>query len=133
MRRLQLVEYRMEDHYAMVMRWWKEHEWTPVLPQFLPIGRLVREDGGDFICAGWMHKCLNSQTAFLEWVVGKPGSDKKVRDESLDLLFESLIELTEPGTMILGFSEHPNLVKRYEKHGFTKGEDNMTLLWKYKK
>ena len=130
---MKAIDYKMEDHYSTIMSWWKKRKFTPVFPQHLPKGFIIQSDEGEYVCAGWLYKCEDSKLRFLEWVIGNPGCDKNLRDKSLNLLFESLLSLTEKNDLVLGFSEHPALIRRYMKHGFIKGDENMTLLWNFRK
>lgn len=101
--------------YVRLESWWKGHKWTPLHSDCLPeTGFIVNN-----ICAGFLYK-TDSNIAILEFVIADPESDKKERDKALDCLFDTLINTAKEMGFhnIMGWLNHPSLVKRYEKFGF---------------
>lgn len=80
-----------------------------------------------------MYETVGTKLRSLEWVVSNPKVDKRMRAKSLDLLFESLLSLTEKGDLIMAFASNTSLIKRYVDNGFMETDKNMTTLIKVNK
>ena len=130
---MRAIPYTYEDHYSILSRWWVEHNWSPIPPGILPKGFIIKDDDGDFLCAGFMYETVGTKLRSLEWVVSNPKVDKRLRAKSLDLLFESLLSLTEKGDLIMAFAANTSLIKRYVDNGFMETDKNMTTLIKVNK
>jgi len=126
-------KYNFADHYEMLVRWWNAHPtWTPVPAPCLPKGFVIRSEER-FICAGFLYKTVGTPVNAIEWVISNPDTTKRERDKGLDLLFTSLLSLTSKGELILGFSHHPSLIRKYEKFGFQESDKGMSLMIKANK
>jgi hypothetical protein len=128
---MDIRSYKSEDYVAL-KAWWAIHKWDPMPPESLPKNGLIVEHLNQRICAGFIYS-TDSNIAWLEFVISNPLCDKLIRDKALDLLILSLIDLAKSlGKEIIFTSlNHPALIKRYEKHGATKAEENMTnMVWR---
>lgn len=126
---MKAIKYEQKHHLAAVS-WWAKRSW-PVIPEHcLPENGFVVCEGDKLICMGWLYE-TNSALNAIEWVVSNPDTTKEERDEGLDLLFNSLLGIVKEGAMIIGFSNFEAMSERYEKHGFNRGDESMTLLVKF--
>ena len=120
-------EYKSED-YGTIFAWWQLRG-RPVVPEKLlgPTGVMV-EDERQKYCAGFLHE-THSSFATIDSISSNPNTDKEDRSKALDLL---IIELTSLAIhrgykMITAASNHPKLMERYRKLGFTGYDEGVTI------
>lgn len=108
--------------------WWKRTVPRNILPDEISNGIIVFSENSP-VCAGFLYRTSSSSLWWLEYVVSSPTvKDRGIREESLDVLIKTLIDLAEKsGAKIIFTSlKHNNLINRYLKHGFIYGDKNAT-------
>ncbi len=130
---MKAVKYSYEEHYSVIYKWWKGHDWTPVAPGILPRGYIIKSDNGHYICAGFLYETVGTPLHSLEWVISNPIIDKRELSKGLDLMFKSLLALTKRGDLIMSFASNKSLIKRYVENGFVEPDQGMTTLIKVNK
>lgn len=127
---MKIREFRPFLDYTTVSGWWKAHNWPIIpLPALSPTGRVVMNEDGERICAGWLYQ-TDSCICAIEWVVADPNSGPEERDEALDLLITTLkAKADEVGKPVIFTSvTHPKLRDRLVKHGFQITDSGVTNL-----
>lgn len=107
---------------GLAQKWWSQRDWPPIPKEMLPKnGYMINWDGRP-ICQGWLY-LTDSNMSLIGWVVSDPEA-REGRDECLDMLFKSLMELSrnEGRSLITMYAAHPKLLKRLEKHGFSESD-----------
>lgn len=118
-----MIKEFQQSNYPEVKQWWEGHKW-PVIPfQMLPKTGYIIEN----VCAGWLYRS-DSPICWVEWIISNPASEKIIRNESLNLLIDTLINKakSEGFSHVFTSVKHPGLIKRYESHGFTIQDSNVT-------
>lgn len=119
-------QYQAYD-WEILKEWWEDHGWTPIPDSFLPnVGKIVRIEEVP-VCAGFLYR-TDSLICILEWVISDKKSDRIIREQALDLLIETLIEVAKKAgfKMIHTSIKHPRLIERMKKHGFSINDEGMT-------
>lgn len=126
--------YNKEDYETLKGFWsqYKDWETSPVPEILLPPYGAIIEDNNKIISAGFLYETKGNGACWMEWVVADPKADKNIRDKSLDLLFDTINKhaKNEGYQFVFTCVMHPKLMERYEKHGFIKGDSNMTNMIK---
>lgn len=120
-----LVDFKTDEHYDEVCRWWREHSnWDEPIPKevLAPDGLVIPG-----VCAGWIY---HSEVAFsyMEWLVANPDQPGKVVYKGLRLLVDALKEKAydKGKSMIYTSVKHEGLIRLYKKCGFIEGDTGMT-------
>lgn len=131
MNKYELKLFEADLHYDLVSEWWAGHNW-PIIPLVaLPKTAFIVEYEGAPVCAGWLY-LTDSIISWAEWIISAPDSDPEVRGTCLDYLLTALKAAAKSNGSSIIFttcnSERPRLIERYEKHGYTITDKNMTNL-----
>tara|TARA_B100000214_G_scaffold365214_1_gene332727 strand:- start:1778 stop:2191 length:414 start_codon:yes stop_codon:yes gene_type:complete len=126
------------DYEETLVEWWKDWGWDPPAKDFLPNngeGGFIVYELEIPICAGFLY-VTNSQVAWVNWIVSnKKYTNKKKREQTLNLLINTLVNLASNSGKSYVFANNNNLhlINRYLKLGFSKGCENSTeLVYKIK-
>jgi hypothetical protein len=126
------IEFYEEDkHYDIFCKLWDSHKWPHVEKHFLPKTGIVVVENKRPICGGFLYK-TDSAFCLMEWIVADKELDKEVRANGLDKLIKTLSKMAEKDNFKLIFSSlsHPNLISRYQKHGFLPSDTGVTNMVK---
>lgn len=113
--------------YDTIVNWWKDHNWTPVPIDALPLIGYIVGNGNIQYCAGFLYQ-TDSSFSIMEFIISNKHIDRDIKNIALDLLIDTLVKSSEN----LGYKyihtsvQHPKLMKRYEQHGFIATDSNMT-------
>ena len=115
------------ENYAELSQWWAEWGWPPIPEAYLPPDGLIVSAEGKNICAAFLYR-TNTPICWAENYISFKGADKRIRQNALDLLIESLVEkaMTFNFQVVMSSIHHPVLGKRLEKSGFIVSDTNMT-------
>lgn len=119
------------EHYEDVCDWWRETDWAPVPVHVLPPTGVMVLSNGAPACAGWLYK-TDAPMGHMEWIIANPKVRRTARSMALDALISALLGHAKQANIKLIFTStmHPQLIARYEKHGFMKTDTGMTnLFW----
>jgi len=126
--------YTKADYETLKGFWsqYKDWETSPVPELLLPPYGAVVEVNNKIISAGFLYETKGNGACWMEWVVADPKADKELRDKSLDLLFDTINARAKNEGYLFVFTcvMHAKLMERYERHGFIKGDSNMTNMIK---
>jgi hypothetical protein len=113
--------FDIDKDYATICAWHRSHGW-PELPKdgLSSIGFI------DDHCAGFLYT-TNSCIAWVEFVVGNPDSDSKIRSKSLDLLFFWLKKEAEKlgFKMLFSSGKNPAYERRLLDHGWVHSDSGV--------
>jgi hypothetical protein len=123
------------DYDEILVGWWKDWKWQPIVKDFLPesgTGGMIVYDGDIPVCAGFVY-LTNSSAAWVDWIISsKTYNIKPTRKEAINLLISSLTNNCEE----LGFKyiyaliKHPSLMEVYQDNGYSKGDNYTTEMIK---
>lgn len=119
-----IVAFTPSD-YELLNSWWKDHGWTsPGLDMLPPTGFIVNN-----VCAAFLYK-TDSPIAWMEFIISDKKADKDIKDKSLDILVDVIIEEAKKSNFKIVFtsSNHSNLISRLKKHNYVIGDENVTQL-----
>ncbi len=121
---MEVRKYSPNDYFEISV-WWKNQGWPGVPQDHLPETGFVVEG----IASGFLYK-TDSKIAWLEFIIANPSTTKEERSEALDLIIDKLLETAKELNFknVFSTAQHPKLLERYQKHGFTIGDQNMTNL-----
>lgn len=126
--------YTKEDYETLKGFWsqYKDWETSPVPETVLPPYGCVVEVDNKIVSAGFLYETKGHGCSWMEWVVADPKANKELRDKSLDLLIDTINShaKNEGYQFVFTCVMHPKLMERYERHGFMKGDSNMTNMIK---
>lgn len=123
------------DYDTILVDWWKGWRWTPPPRDVLPDdgkGGYIVFDGATPVCAGFVY-VTNSKIGWVEWIVSNNKvRNKEVREESISMLIEFLTGLLRQSGCKYSYSiaKNENLIKHYQKFGYSKGSTNFTEMIK---
>lgn len=121
------------NDYKQLKKWWDF--WWPnapskaMLPNNLKDGVMVFQDDQN-ICAGFIYR-TPSNICFCEYIVSNPEvKDRKTRQEALYLLIETISHIAKQMGFkyIYTFTDHQNLIKKYEDCGYQKGSQSFEMI-----
>lgn len=118
-------KYQKRD-YKFIASWYEDRGLVaPERRMLSDLGFIV-----DNRVAGWLY-LTNSNTAYIEWVISKPGTVPSLRRESLTRLIGLLVDTaTMLGyDVIFGMSSHPSIGREAKKLGFV---SQTHQIWLYK-
>ena len=118
--------FDIEKHYGVVSEWWKKQDWEVLPIHALPTVGMIAYDKEIPVASGFLYN-TDSTFALIEFIVGNPDLDHKVRGEGLDIVINSLMDSAKlmDKKVILSYTSHKRLIDRYENHGFFKGDRDM--------
>jgi hypothetical protein len=116
-----------ETDYPHAVGCWKTQGWPAIPLDLLPKTGVVVESDGVNLAYGWLY-LTDSKMTIMEFIVGNPNVDWKLRDEAIHLVINKLIvEAKERGgRSIFSSVNHKRLMDRYKSHGFIQTDVNMT-------
>lgn len=121
-----------EKHYPSMALWWHERQFPATPPFLLPkTGLVMLGTNEEPICAGFLY-ATDGGFAILDHIVSDPNSDKEERSQALDIVILNLVDIAKMNKVrvVSAASNHPALVERYEKLGFTRYDQDVTHLGK---
>lgn len=127
---LKIIPLSYNDYDNILSDWWKDWGWTPPARDFLPQngeGGLIVWDGDVPVCAGYIY-ITNSKVSWIDWIISdKNYRNKNKRQKAIELLLETLMVICNNNDSKYAYAliKNKNLIKTYEKLGFTKA-DNYT-------
>lgn len=134
MEEINIEFFNKDKHYAIVEKWWTEHNEDPI--DDLPTIGLIAFKGEDYICAAWIIQ-TDTKKALLEHAISNPEMHKKLSPEDNatagQALIGGLIKVVEG----LGKYEKicvrvrrgiPKLKDRLEDMGFAEYDNNTVTL-----
>lgn len=127
---MRVLKFDHETHYPLAAEWWTRHKFGVLPVEFLPKNGLVIEaDDGTPVCLGFLY-LTDSAMAWIEYIVANPDAPITVRSDAVDLLIESLVNLSKTLGVGCLFTSTTlrGLTKRYEKQGFVIGDRGTTQL-----
>tara|TARA_R100001086_G_scaffold250084_1_gene193471 strand:+ start:5629 stop:6039 length:411 start_codon:yes stop_codon:yes gene_type:complete len=116
-----------EDYDDVLIKWWKDWDWTPPQRDFLPQdgeSGLMVWDKKTPICAGFIYT-TNSKVAWVDWIISnKEYKNKDKRKKSLLLLIEALTKVAKNSKHKYAYAliKNQSLIKTYEDMGYIKGD-----------
>jgi hypothetical protein len=123
------------DYDEILVGWWNDWNWQPIVKDFLPEsgkGGMIVYDGDIPVCAGFIYQ-TNSSAAWVDWIISsKTYNIKPTRREAINLLISSLTNTCKD----LGFKYIYALIKNeslmgvYHNNGYVKGDNYTTEMIK---
>jgi len=117
--------------YAVISQWWVGHGWPMVPEQALPkIGCVVLDADLSGIAAAWLYMDNSVGVCWMDWLVTNPKASplKSVRAISRIVTFLKQVGLDNDYGVMLTACRQDGLVSLYERNGFTKTDEGVTLL-----
>lgn len=119
-----------ENDYDILTGWWKWFRFPIPERDYLPEdgkGGVMIMKNGINICAGFLF-LNNSKIAWLEYIVSNPEYRENDREIAIQEAIKSLCYVAQKRGYKAIFTslKHQNLIKHYEKVGFTKGSTSTT-------
>lgn len=113
--------------YETVKTWWLAQNWPAVPESSLSTTGFIIKEGDQSLLSGWVYH-TNSDIAWLEFIVANPEIKGEQRDEAFELFFSFVLNYAKIKNYKNVFTsvQHQGLMKRLEKNGFKKGDENMT-------
>ena len=123
-----LKQFNSDEHYEILTDWWKKQDWTPVPIDGLSKTGLVAYNEDEPLAAAFLYD-TDSAWALLEWIVGNPDSEKKIKREAIGKIIDGLVVFAQLKNKkyIHTVTRHKGLLKIYEDHGF-EGQTKVTEL-----
>ncbi len=110
----------IQEDYILITSWLSERSQKPWDNNFIPkIGFTVLSESSSPIAIGFLRNC-EGDICMIDSMIANPNIDRSIRDNALDLLSTSLIDIAKELEYkgILCLTSLPSIVKRSEKHGF---------------
>ena len=126
MQPLRVIPIIHERDYPLLKSWWEKRNFPPAIPRFLPpIGRLIL-NGDHPVCGGFLFRS-DAGAAIIGNFVSNPDVSGKIRNEAIDLLIDVLTDEAKHAgfEMVCCSTNLPQLMERFEKHGFTKTDEGV--------
>ncbi len=126
---LRIRQFELGRDYPELCEWWRSRGWKALPPETLPAIGLIAEDDTHKFAAIFIY-FVESNWAYLEWLVTNPGSPLKKRGAAIDLVIDHALNvMSHAGTQRVHTSlKNKNLIKVFERHGFKVGDTEMTNL-----
>lgn len=126
---LQITVYDKKRHWLVLEAWWEARGFPSADPALLPPTGRVALFQGNPIAAAFLFK-TDAKSATIGNLVSDPLSTKSDRSDAIDLLLLTLAEIAEDEgfLMVAAATNHPGLVTRYEKLGWTAFDQGVTHL-----
>lgn len=121
-----VVSVNLEQDYPDLEKWWKDWGWPPFPKEFLPQGVMVKY-GDDKVCAVFLYE-TNTPICWVENYISNKVLPKEVRDEGLNLLIETALEIAKDKgfKVVMSAVKHNNLSKRLMSKGFIESDTGLT-------
>ena len=123
--------FNVEQHYEMLLGWWKEQGFPTVPILALPRTGIVIKNENEYIYAMFIY-FTGSSIAWVEWIVGNPEAKPGVKRGGIQYGIESLSTIAKfNGADSLFISaKHGGLINSLKKCDFSITDIEMTNLIK---
>lgn len=124
-------EFCFDSDYGTFSSWWTARKAVAPHPVVLSRTGIVLEKDGRLQAASFP-TLTNMGAALLGWTVVDPDLTQDEQDAALDSLImccDAFLEV-RGYEMVLFPTEHPALIARYSRHGYTLGDDGLRWLVK---
>ena len=115
--------------YEDACKWWSKQDWPEMPVQALSNYGFICEDNGTKLAATWV---LPTGTCIylMEWTVGNPDVDYKLRSEAVELVSKEAFKCAkELGALsIMTMSKNKRFIDKMVNMGFQKCDEEMTHL-----
>jgi hypothetical protein len=129
---MELVEFKEEEHYEMLVGWWESHGWGGVDASVLkPIAYLVKHDD-EFVLFGVLWPICETGVCLMEWIVSNPEAKPMTVFRCLKTLtgfYEGVCRDNDFG-MLFTTCKQDGLAKVHERNGFERCDEGMIHLAK---
>lgn len=118
---MKIVTFVPAIHYEHLLKWWKHYDFVQVgLDHLSQNGLVVLSETNEPVCAGFVYR-TDSAFYLLEFVVGNPEVEAKIRSAGLDLLISAAIILARAlgGKTLFSAFGHKGLVEKTKLQGFS--------------
>lgn len=108
----------LEDYNNILLKWWKDWEWTAPPTHALPKGIIISKDGID-LYAGFLYP-TGTSIGWLEWIVSNKEAPVELKKGALDRLIDIITILAKEKGILMLFTSTvmPTLKNSFEKSGF---------------
>lgn len=109
---LKLDYFQLEQHYPILLEWWKHYNHLILMPESLGHGLVILKEN-DPICMSFVYSLENTDLAQIGWTIAKPNNNRKDNYLAIDLLME--------GSMILAKKLNKKILLNFtSSHGISK-------------
>jgi hypothetical protein len=124
---LVVAQIDLKEDFPVLERFWEERNFPSPPPEFLPPTGLLVKYEDTIVCAGFLFK-TDAKVACIGHLISNPSTPGVIRNSALNLLLVSLesIARKEGFGMISSSTNLERLMRRYEKLGFIKTDDNVS-------
>jgi uncharacterized protein YpbB len=125
---MQIVKYKQEDHYDIMMALWRKRKWQPCAADMLPKIGLVLFHENRFIA--YMGIYIESGTmGFIGWALTDPDTDTNLNDKALKELFHLLLDIGKNKNckLIYSITDEKEWGKRLENYGMVVAEEGVSV------
>lgn len=127
---LRLIDAELDRYHPTFAEWWKAHGWPVVPVEALRTMALLAYDDTDDtpLAAAWVYFASTGSFAMLEWLVSNPTMSPLAAVRVVNALVEFATKETKDRGYTIMFTtcRQSALGRVYEKHGFTKTDDNVS-------
>ena len=120
-----MVKNYNDSYYSQLQNWCEDRGFdAPDKEMLSDIGFIIPD-----VCVGFLY-LTNSKVCYLETILSNPNSSDALRDSSIDLIVEALIQKATilNYKLILSVTKLDCIVKRALEHGFTTSSKQTLLI-----
>lgn len=132
---LKIRPYDLGKDYPDLCEWWRARHWPAPPCHDLPTNGVIAEDAEHKYAAVFFY-IVEGRWAWIDWLVTNPRAPLRPRPEAVELIVDSALKTIKAIKQAAGHDayrvmtclENENLIELFERHGFKKGDYDMTTL-----
>lgn len=127
---MQVREFNIDTDYDDVCLWWTKQKWDAIPKHLLGIKGFIAYDDNGKYAACWLYRDKGCPISILEWTVGNPDVNYKVRQEAIDGVMNECFRVAkEDGAqLILTMTKNKRLIEKLKESQFVETDNDMTHL-----
>jgi hypothetical protein len=127
---MQVRKFDINIDYEDVKSWWIKQGWDVIPKHLLGITGFIAYDENVKYAACWLYRDKGCPISILEWTVGNPEVDYKLRHEALNEVMEECFKVAkEDGAeLILTMTKNKRLIEKLKESQFVETDNDMTHL-----
>lgn len=127
---MQVREFDVNTDYSHIIKWGEKQDW-PIMPaRFYGHKGFIVHNESLAIAVAFVYRDKGCPFCILEWVIGNPEVDWKLRKEGLDIVIDTCSNWAkEDGAeIVLTMTNNKRLIEKYKENDFIQTDEGITHL-----